>query len=55
MVESTLTNLPAAFFETKWKKKQIDTSEGRKELEKFMEIVWSNQGKFHRNLGLFQA
>src|SRR6185437_7827085 len=55
MVKSTLTNLPADFFEKEWKLKQIDTAEGRKQLEQFMEAVWNNQGKVHGNLGLFQG
>jgi hypothetical protein len=55
MVKSTLTNLPAEFFEREWKMKQIDTSEGRRQLAGFMESVWNNQGKLHGNLGLFQG
>jgi hypothetical protein len=55
MVRSTLTNLPAEFFEREWKMKQIDTSEGRRQLATFMEAVWNNQGKLHGNLGLFQG
>jgi hypothetical protein len=55
MVKSTLTNLPAEFFEREWKLKQIDTSEGRRQLEQFMEAVWNNQGKVHGNLRLFQG
>jgi hypothetical protein len=55
MVKSTLTNLPEDFFEKEWKLKQIDTTEGRKQLEQFMEAVWNNQGKVHGNLRLFQG
>jgi hypothetical protein len=55
MVQSTLTNLPGEFFEREWKMKQIDTSEGRKQLYAFMEAVWNNQGKMHGNLGLFRG
>lgn len=55
IVRSTLTNLPANFFEREWKLKQIDTSEGRRQLEQFMEVVWNNQGKMHGNLTLFRG
>jgi DGQHR domain-containing protein len=55
MVKSTLTYLPSTFFEKEWKLKQIDTSEGRKELYAFMEAVWNNQGKMHGNLRLFRG
>ena len=54
MVQSTLTNLPAEFFKIEWKK-QLDTAEGRKQLAEYMERVWANQGKFNRNLGIFQG
>ena len=55
MVRSTLTNLPSEFFDREWKMKQIDTSEGRRQLYAFMEAVWNNQGKMHGNLGLFRG
>jgi hypothetical protein len=55
MVKSTLTNLPAEFFEREWKMKQIDTSEGRRQLARVMEDVWNNQGKMHGNLALFRG
>ena len=55
MVASTLTNLPAEFFEKEWKMKQIDTAEGRKALEGFMDAVWDGQGKVHGNLGLYSG
>lgn len=55
IVKSTLTNLPAEFFEREWKMKQIDTSEGRRQLALFMEGVWNNQGKLHGNLALFRG
>jgi hypothetical protein len=55
MVESTLTNLPAEFFEREWKMKQIDTSEGRRQLYAYMETVWNNQGKLHGNMALFRG
>lgn len=55
MVGSTLTNLPAEFFEREWKIKQIDTSEGRRALYEFMETVWTNQGRVHGNMTLFRG
>jgi hypothetical protein len=55
MVRSTLTNLPAEFFQREWRLKQIDTSEGRKELYASMEYVWNNQGKMHGNMRLFKG
>lgn len=55
MVASTLTNLPAEFFQREWKMKQIDTAEGRKELEGTMDTVWDAQGKVHGNLKLFSG
>jgi DGQHR domain-containing protein len=55
MVQQTLTNLPAEFFEREWKMKQIDTSEGRRQLARFMELVWDNQGKLHGNMALFRG
>lgn len=55
MVESTLTNLPAEFFEREWRMRQIDTSEGRKTLYAAMETVWNNQGKLHGNMTLFRG
>lgn len=55
MVQSTLTNLPAEFFEREWRLKQIDTSEGRKQLYAFMEAVWNNQGRVHGNMALFRG
>jgi hypothetical protein len=55
MVGSTLTNLPAEFFEREWRLKQIDTSEGRKQLLGFMDQVWNNQGKVHGNMTLYRG
>jgi hypothetical protein len=55
MVKSTLTNLPADFFQREWKMKQIDTSEGRKALYESMEAVWNNQGRIHGNMALFRG
>ena len=55
MVESTLKNLPGEFFEREWKMKQVDTSEGRKELYKSMEEVWNNHGKVNGNMRLFKG
>jgi hypothetical protein len=55
MVRSTLTNLPAEFFEKEWKKKQIDTSDGRRELYATMDTVWNNQGRIHGNMALFRG
>ena len=55
MIKSTLTNLPSEFFQREWKIKQIDTSEGRKELYASMETVWNNQGKLHGNMRLFKG
>ena len=54
MVKSTLTNLPAEFFERPWRMKQIDTSEGRKRLYEQMEAVWNNQGKVDGRMALFR-
>ena len=55
MVKSTLTNLPAEFFTREWRVKQIDTSDGRKQLYASMETVWNNQGKVHGNMALFRG
>jgi hypothetical protein len=55
MVESTLKNLPGEFFEREWKMKQVDTSEGRKELYLSMEEVWNNHGKVNGNMRLFKG
>lgn len=55
MVASTLEFLPGKFFERKWELKQIDTTEGRKDLYKAMEQVHSNQGKIHGNMKLFKS
>jgi hypothetical protein len=55
MVASTLQNLPGDFFTREWKTKQIDTSEGRKELYEAMEAVWNNQGVIHGNMKLFKG
>jgi hypothetical protein len=48
MVESTLKNLPSAFFAKEWKEKQMDTSAGRELLYEEMGKVWDNAG---RNMG----
>ena len=55
MVKAALTNLPAKFFETEWKLKQIDTSEGKKDLYDAMEAVWTNHGKVDRRNRLFRG
>lgn len=55
MVASTLKNLPGEFFDEVWLQKQMDTSEGKKELYGYMEHVWNAQGKIHRNLKLFKG
>jgi hypothetical protein len=55
MVASTLQNLPSGFFTREWKIKQIDTTDGRKQLYGWMEDAWNNQGKYYGNLKLFQG
>lgn len=54
MVESTLQNLPGAFFTEKWQVPQLDTSEGREFLYGAMSEVWDTQGKNMGNRRLFK-